>query len=192
MSTPITLPVTFVDGQGFTWQINENGSVASLLDSSFDLNKMNGSDLSFPNSGSGDTFSEDSGREIVIGPRRMVWNSSGEPAYLPLLTRKIFVSPTQGWIRFLEILTNDSPQKLTNYLPISNYLGSGSEIIQTSSGDDRVDASDRWLISDDNLDPGEVNAPPLLHVLSGPGAYRPSYVSHYNYRTHLTSLGSLN
>jgi hypothetical protein len=183
MSTPITLPVNFVDGQGFTWQINEDGSVASLLDSSFDLNEISGLDLEFPNSGSGDTFSEDSGREIVIGPCRIMYSSSysGEASYLPLLTRKIFVSPTQGWIRFLEILTNDSPQELVSNLPVSSYLGSGSKIIQTSSGDDRVDTADRWLISDDSLDPGDVDAPPLLHVLSGPGGYRPTSANHYSY-----------
>jgi hypothetical protein len=171
MSDPISLPVSFVDAQGYGWTINEDGSVESSVNPDFRLSDLDSYELKFSDSGFEDTTSEDGGREIVIGPRPLVYTGSGG-YYATSVIRKIYVSPSQGWIRFLEIVTNDETSATSIYIPIQSHLTGHSETVQTSDGDISVEVSDQWLITNDT----EAATPPLAQVLFGSGGYRPSYV----------------
>jgi hypothetical protein len=70
------------------------------------------------------------------------------------VTRKIFVSETEGVARFLEVLTNNSGADVTVDVTVGGNLGSDEETDLadfTSSSDTTVDASDVWIANHKDL-----------------------------------------
>lgn len=191
MSDTNHLAYTLTDGEGFTWDIRTDGSIGHGSNDAFGDGANNqftgyngGLDLStFPLSGSGNAYTEDSGREVVLGSR-FAGNGYGQDSPISV-TRKVYVSPDNGFVRYLDIFTNTSSRAYSfaggspNYL-VSN-LGSNQDtrIIQTSSGDSTFTESDKWIATDDNYPNGlspDTNNPAILHVFSGAGGYQPSSV----------------
>ncbi len=96
------------------------------------------------------------------------------------VTRKIYV-PQEGYFaRYLEILTNPTAQDITVDLRVASnfyYTNGNVHVVTTSSGDaalqvDGTEASDRWVVVDDNNDTDPFvssNLPPAAFVWSGPG-----------------------
>ena len=153
----VSLPVTLVDGAGFSWDISLNGTVPNGTNDAFDgaalLNNFNGSFAA---------LSELGGRQIVIGP---------EVEGAVTVTRKIFVSETLGFARYLEVVTNTGSASAQYLVDLSTSLGSDSSTTSTtSSGDAAFTATDRWIVTDD----GPLNDPAVAHVVSGAGGAGPS------------------
>jgi hypothetical protein len=78
---------------------------------------------------------------------------------------------TLGFIRFQEILQNNTGAPITATIGISGNLGSDTEthILYTSSGDTLWTVSDYWIITDDakSQNGGVDNDPTLTHILDG-------------------------
>jgi hypothetical protein len=160
---PILLSTNLTDGEGFLWDIQTDGRILNGTSDAYD----SGLDMTgFPTFGSGQA--EEGGREIVIGPA----TASGVE-----VVRKIYVSPDEGFARFLEIVTNTSAMPLMHTVDLRTNLGSGSAttIVGTSSGDTVFGTDDNWIVTDDSSDGG--GDPTMLHVIAGAGAQHPSLVS---------------
>jgi len=88
------------------------------------------------------------------------------------VTRKVYVPGTDGFARWLNIVTNPtaSPHNVT--LTILNNLGSDTKtkIGATSSGDAIADVNDDWVTSYEDFTQGSSRTPRLAHVLQSPGA----------------------
>jgi len=132
-----------VDGLGFEWDIEGDGDVAdgggatAPGDDAFDgfVNlAVDGADFPFLSSG----HIEDD-REIVLGPETMSGLS---------VTRKIFVSPTHGFARWLEILDNSAGgSDISVNVRIDGNLGSDEEndvVFASSNGNGTLEAGDVW------------------------------------------------
>jgi len=74
-----------------------------------------------------------SGRQLVLGP---IVNSGLQH------TRKVFVPVGESWIRYLEILDNPGPSELEATVSLSGEATADT----TSSGDHRLDPSDRSFV----------------------------------------------
>ena len=148
----IFLPTVLFDGTGFRWDISHHGHTNVGTDLSVNDVQFIFFDLAFGESG---------GRELRIGPE-----ARGDLQ----VTRKIFVPVDDGFARFLEILENTGPQDLpaSVRIQIDLHTGQATLIVTTSSGDSAFDASDDYLITDDEED--ESRAPTIVHAFSGPGA----------------------
>jgi hypothetical protein len=110
-----------------------------------------------------------SGREIAIGPAAM----SGLN-----VTRKIHVSATSGWARWVDLYENPTAADITVGLIYEVNPGSdgGTTIIATSSGDAAFTTADSWVVTDDSSDGG--GDPTLNHNLTdGKTLYQPTSVS---------------
>lgn len=153
--------ITLFDGLGFEWDIRDDGEVSDGTDDAFD----GGFDLS----GFGSTSSEleAGGREIV---------RIGAAAGLDV-TRKVYVDPTQGFARFLDIFTNTTAGVVNTTINYDTNLGSdsGTNVIATSSGDLVVGTDDDWIVTDDNENGSR--DPAVVHAFSGPGGLRPTSIS---------------
>jgi Ca2+-binding RTX toxin-like protein len=157
--TTLTIPITLLDGDGFEWDIGTRGQIGDGTSDAFDT----GMALRNPATSSFSTGQgEDGDREIVIGSF-----IQGDIQ----VTRKIFVSPTDGFIRYLEVVTNTGAAAQNFSLEIGSGLGSdGSTVATTSSGDAVLNTSDRWIVTDD--DGG--SDPFVAHVFTGPGGQAPA------------------
>ncbi|MBT7903508.1 BspA family leucine-rich repeat surface protein [Candidatus Woesearchaeota archaeon] len=84
------------------------------------------------------------------------------------ITRKIYVSDQENWIRYLEILQNPTEQEICVNVSISGDLGSDSSTVcvNTSDGDNDFTIADSWFITDDegDLGGGSENDPTLAFV----------------------------
>ncbi|MEZ6062667.1 MAG: CARDB domain-containing protein [Planctomycetaceae bacterium] len=161
--TGITLPLgtALVDGSGAQWDIQGSGYVLDGSNNAFD-GAFNSSPFGFGNPAS----TEDGGREIVIGPQF----SGNIEAH-----RKIYVSDTEGFTRFLEIFTNTGTFPVNQFIQIFTNLGSDADtrVVSTSSGDTLFDTDDDWIVTDDNVANGGDSA--VAHVISAPGGVRPDF-----------------
>ena len=165
-AVPVSLGQNLYDGDGFLWDIRSDGSISNGTSDAYD----GGLDLSgFPGFATGSA--EQDGREIAIGPATI---GSVE------VMRKIYVPDDQGFARYLEIVTNVSPEPVVYSVNLHTNLGSGSatQSIGTSSGDTLFDVNDDWLVTDDSND--GAGDPSMLHVVAGPGGQRPSSASLYS------------
>jgi Ca2+-binding RTX toxin-like protein len=156
--TTLSLPVNLTDGAGFLWDITTNGSISNgssdAFDGAFNLTNVSGSFTT----GEG----EDSDREVVIGEF-----TSGNIR----IVRKIYVSPTEGFARFLEVVTNTGAVAETFSLGLRSNLGSDSSTTAfTSSGDVVFDTADQWIVTDD----GVGNDPAVAHVIGAFGGQTPA------------------
>ncbi|MCH2127398.1 MAG: hypothetical protein MK165_21590, partial [Pirellulaceae bacterium] len=93
------------------------------------------------------------------------------------VTRKVYVSDTRGFARFLEIVHNptDDIQEFTVFLETDMGSDSGTELVATSSGDQLFTTEDNWIVTDDGED-GHRD-PPAIHVIANEGGrIRPTKV----------------
>ncbi len=133
------------DGTGHTWDINSQGEVgdgshAGLgLDDAFDdFVELVVDAVTFPVQAAGDLEDD---REIVLGPETM----SGLD-----VTRKIFVSDSKGFARWLDILENNSGAQISVPVMIEGNLGSDESndfVFASSNGDNILTAADSWWVN---------------------------------------------
>jgi hypothetical protein len=167
----VALPLNLNDGEEFLWDIYGNGSINNGTGDAYD-GGMENQDFSFTNQG----VFENNNREVVLGPYD---SSSGVQ-----VTRKIYVSDTQGFARFLEIITNATAAPIAYTVPIHTDLGSdgtSGELVTTSNGDTIFATDDLWVLTDDTDGSGD---PTMLHIVAGPGGRGPVSV-------HATGSGTV-
>lgn len=160
--TAITLPLNKTDGDGFLWDIQADGIMVNGTGDAYDgMFRMafsidGGAFKNFvPSSADGDdtnntvTLSDDVAGSVTAG-------------------RKIYVSPTDGFARYLESFTNNGPSDISVVVRISGNLGSDSftTVLGTSSGDLTIDATDLSFTTDDGTNNG---GDPALSFAYGDG-----------------------
>ncbi|WP_164617757.1 hypothetical protein, partial [Pseudomonas viridiflava] len=76
----------------------------------------------------------------------------------------------QSYARFLELIENTTDSELLVTLQLHSSLGSGegTKIINSSSGDQMFDITDRYLLTDDEQD--NAQAPAMGHLFDGANA----------------------
>ncbi|MBC6419310.1 MAG: DUF1194 domain-containing protein, partial [Prochloron sp. SP5CPC1] len=175
------------DGDGFQWDFFGDGAVNNGTNDAFDqdddLDIQGGGFLRFESDEvDPDVFVEfddlqfeENGREIVIGPLRVELEDPKDEEVL--VTRKIYVPEDQGWVRYLEIITNLSGETVDFEVDIITDPGSDFDtvVVATSSGDQFFSIIDNWIITDDGQDGSQ--DPVLLHVIAGEGGTRPEVVA---------------
>ncbi|WP_416900272.1 MAG: tandem-95 repeat protein [Minwuia sp.] len=82
--------------------------------------------------------------------------------------RRLYISESDGFARFVETLTNTTGATETVTLRIFSDLGSDGviQVLETSSGDTSFDANDRYVITDD-ASGGASGRPLILHHFQG-------------------------
>nr|MCU0869229.1 LEPR-XLL domain-containing protein [Burkholderiales bacterium] len=154
--------VPFRDGENWNWDVQSDGSIGDGTSDAYDggvrlVNYFGSSAAAQLTTG---------GREVAFGP---VSVNAGVELAVPLdLTRRVYVSDTGGFARFLETVTNRGDTTVTYRVQVDTNLGSdgGTRLIAESGGSASVDAGDRWLITDD-IDASR--DPSMLHVVAGDG-----------------------
>ena len=153
----------FMDGEGFLWDIVAGGQV-------FDGGGRDAFDwglehVGFPLLAAREDASD---RRAVVGVAPMTGVQ---------VLRRIFVSPTGGFARFLDYVHNPNLSNETYTVWISTDLGSdgATAVIDTSSGDILFDAGDDWIVTDDGTN--GAGDPVVLHIIAGPGGQRPASVN---------------
>ena len=167
----IALPVDLFDALGFLWDVQQDGEIGIGTDGAFGGGPagVGAASLRLEQPISG-TFPEvpqalvqQGGRELVLGPY-------SEPLEIGELTirRRVFASPDDGFVRYLEILEHDAPSPVTVRLRIQTLVGSSflTEVVATSSGDLSFTTADDYLVSDD-FENG-FGVPAVAQVFSGP------------------------
>ena len=147
-----SFPHDLTDVNGYIYDITSSGQInngmagdqGDAYDRGFRL-LVNGSEFS---AASG---SLEDGTEVAVGPSMM----SGLQ-----VTRKIHLAPGDSMVRYTEILQNPGGSDVTVNVEIAQYLGSDENtvILATSSGDLEAGTNDRWLVTDDALEPGSPDA----------------------------------
>ena len=160
---PVAAPSPFVnlsDGNGFLWNMGRDGRIrggtGDVYSGGLEL-------VGYPQSGA-DVTTENGGREVVYAAQ------FGDLT----ATRKVYVSGTEGFARFLETFTNDTDEPVTQTVTIESGLNFDTELSFTSSGDAEFSADDNWLVTDAGL--SGFGVPVLAHVIAG-DAQRPSQAS---------------
>ncbi|MCC5666039.1 hypothetical protein LC653_19470 [Nostoc sp. CHAB 5784] len=160
----IVLPTVLFDSSGFSWDIQENGSILEGTNDAYDSGLSLNNFSFFLNTAQ----TEDNGREVVIGP---VFIDQVQ------VQRKIYVPEDQSWARFLEIVTNTSSATVNYTVSLNTNLGSDSStvLVSTSSGDNVFNTDDNWLVTDDFDGTGD---PTVVHVIAGEnGSLKPDAAS---------------
>lgn len=133
------------DGTGHIWDIDDQGEVKDGsnpplgTDDAFDrFVELFIDSTQFPAQAGGDL---EDGREIVLGPESM---SNLD------VTRKIFVSATKGFARWLDILENNTATDIT--VDVSTRGGEGSDegnslVIASSNGNPTLENGDTWWVN---------------------------------------------
>lgn len=150
----ISFPVELVDGDGFSWEIEADGTIETGFCGGYDEGlALRVGGLLFPEQVGGTV--EDGGREIVLGPQQL-----GEL----IVTRKIFVPADDGFARFVEILANPGVRAVTTRVTLDSELSGFSIDVEASGNGDLVfDTSDDYLITLSE-DFGETAPPPVVVV----------------------------
>ncbi|MEE8522766.1 MAG: Ig-like domain-containing protein, partial [Thermoanaerobaculia bacterium] len=165
----IALPYLLVDGDGFEWNVQQDGAIRPGTDGAFGrgfIQVLDGQAL--PTSIWSQAALEDFGREIATSEIFFpIWRS-----------RKIFVPADDGFVRYLETFRNPSSRDpRTIIVELRTFLGSGLEtlIAGTSSGDQAFALDDAWIVTDD-LD--GFGSPAVAQVFHSPnGLVKPSAVA---------------
>src|SRR5262249_12203767 len=92
------------------------------------------------------------------------------------LTRKVYVSSGQDWVRWLNIVTNTRPNPTQPTIALLGLVASGSQtkIVNTSSGDSILTTGDLWFTTAQNVPQGSTSFQPRIgYVVQGPGATTP-------------------
>ena len=129
---------TLTDGESFIWDIDNAGQVSNGSIDAYDYGmvlQVNGVQF-------GATTKVLNGREFTVGPLTV----SGVD-----VTRKIYVSDTSGWARWVDLFTNPTAAEIS--IDVNYQINPGSDsnrtVINTSSGDNTFALGDRWLVTDD-------------------------------------------
>lgn len=164
----VNLPITRVDGTRYPWKFGNYGDIETGNRTEF-YSAADNSATSYYSSTN--VQLELGGRQIHYGP-----DTSDDVS----ISRKVYVSPKEGFVRYLEIFTNTGGTATTESFTISSRLQSTPTVTRTSDGDTSFSIADDWLVQDT---PGDTRAA-VTHVLGG--AYGIDPVSTYN------SFGSVN
>ncbi|TQV68301.1 hypothetical protein FKG94_23725 [Exilibacterium tricleocarpae] len=149
---PVTLPYELSDGGGFPWHINATGGGrVSWPVSSSRMSRLNyGLSVDGVSMPTVDTaHTENQGREVSIG----TVDFSGLS-----VSRKIYISETSNFARFLEVLHN--PSELDSIATVRMfYIGDQYNdigVVTTSTGDERLTPEDNYVITNISAsdDPG--------------------------------------
>ncbi|MBI4612447.1 MAG: HEAT repeat domain-containing protein [Planctomycetes bacterium] len=136
-----SVPVTLTDGRGFAWDVQGDGTIKDGTSDAYDDGlRLTVNGQNFP--GVDAALLSADGREIVLGPRAI-----GDLE----VTRRIWISPTDGFARYLDVVHNPGAETVPVSLSVSIDVGSDSStrIVATSSGDRVVDPEDFGLVTDD-------------------------------------------
>ncbi len=140
-TTPVTLPHRLTDGEAFRWEVQWDGSVIDRSSGALDRGLQLGNFYYYITN----AFAEDDDREVVLGPQQMYDVQGIE------LTRKIYVPADQGFVRYLEVVTNtnNTPNQYT--VQLNSNLGSDgqTDVAGTSNGDNSFTVDDNWIVTDD-------------------------------------------
>jgi len=155
----VQLPDTLFDGHGYIWDVFEMGTIGNGTSDAYD----GGMTLSV-----GGTSFTDSAPAVMFPDVPEVWIGPDTLAGL-VVTRRVYVSPTRNFARFVEIFENRGAGPVATSVVIGTNLGSDAStvLVSTSDGDATFETTDRWIVTDDADASGD---PTLLHVLQGPGA----------------------
>jgi hypothetical protein len=138
--TPVFLPVDIVDGEGFLWDVERDGSIGAGSNEAFNgaLHLDVGS-ASFPELAAG--RQGEMGEVLVVGPVTL----SGLR-----VTRVLFVPGSgPGFARYLELFENPTDSEVTVLARIHGALGATQTAgIATADGDADFTDDDNWIVVD--------------------------------------------
>lgn len=160
------------DGEGWNWYVDNDGVISGEGGEAFDGGNYlqldgadgYGGDLSFY--AYGGAISEDGRTLSLQGDGQNNWQ----------MDRKVFVPADDGFIRYLDQLTNHDSQTRTVTLRLNSDLGSDNwtQLISTDAGESQdFNPQDHWVVTDDDGDPFQ-DDPALAHVLWGKGGLAPT------------------
>jgi len=152
----VALPRDLFDGNGFLWDVQQNGRIQNGSTGAYDGGlTLFVDDISFSNFT--EAVADNNQHELTVGPDTL----SGL-----LVSRKVFVPENDAFVRYLEILDNPTAAAISATVRLGTNLESNSSttLIATSNGDDVFTTDDDYLITVGN------SGPTMTHVFSGPGA----------------------
>ena len=184
-SFPVNLnsPSYLYDGNNFPWDVAANGTIADgfeyTFDGDFSANKgamnldviLGSSATAFTGATSGTL--QQSGQEIDIQQANLAGLN---------VTRKVYVSNTGYFARYLDELNNPSTSPITVGVRFTSNVRptntSYPEVLSTSTGDSAPTNQDDWMTVGDNVDQDAKQTfsranfviPELMFVYQGPGA----------------------
>jgi hypothetical protein len=133
------------DGTGHVWDLDDEGEVDDgsnptdgTSDAFDDFMDLSIDGAAFPAQATADLQDD---REVIYGPETM----SGVD-----VTRKVFVSPTEGFARWMEILENNTGADITVDVLIEGNLGSDESndfVLRSTDGDGELSPEDDWWIN---------------------------------------------
>ncbi|MBN1421752.1 MAG: hypothetical protein JXP34_23465, partial [Planctomycetes bacterium] len=156
----VDLPATIEGAEGFLWDIQRNGEIGEGSDDAFDAAAALWiGDIPFPGFSEGRAARD--GREVVLGPSAIGGIE---------VTRRIFVSSTLPFARYVEILRNGGATEIAVWIRVTTDLGSDAATVvaATSDGDLALGPEDRWAITDDAMD--AAGDPAIVHLIAADGA----------------------
>lgn len=133
-----------IDGAGFIWDIQGDGSIYDGSDDAFDY----GMDFTYLGSSS----------YLIADDSTQTYSTFSTAGYYGIVARRqVHVSQVDGYARFFDTVTNasDSLQSFTYTLTL-DFGSDGLTALQTSSGDAAVADDDTWVVgysSDDGTTP---------------------------------------
>ncbi|MCU1382031.1 MAG: LamG domain protein jellyroll fold domain protein [Acidobacteria bacterium] len=164
-SNAITLPVTRVDGNAFTFDIQKDGSIGAGLNGVFAAAAFGAPggashlDISVGAAttrftGANIATTENNGREIAVSQTNVAGLN---------VTRKVLVAP-EYFARYLELLSNPTANPITVSVSVESNVRANS-VLTTSSGDAALsvadpNAADRWVALNTGSD-GDVFDPAI-------------------------------
>jgi len=162
----VSLPVTLVDGGGYTWDVNRGGFIHRGLNDAFDVAFVRVINNLATCNGFGfgacefEATPEDGGRELVMARRQ----HSLQPGLF--FGRKVFVPTDDTFVRYLEIIDNETAAAKEVTVWIRSEVGTGflSQRVATSTGAEAFNVRDRWIVTDDEDFAG---APAVAFVFAG-------------------------
>ncbi|MCB9552439.1 MAG: carboxypeptidase regulatory-like domain-containing protein [Myxococcales bacterium] len=157
---PRATPLVLRDGDGFNWDIADDGHVEQGTFDAFDgALRLRVGGQAFPVGAR--VTAELGGRQLRIGPAAVAGLQ---------VRRKVYVPADAGFARYAEIIDNPSGAAVAVTVQLTGRLGSDGEtrLVASSSADGQTTAADDWWITDDGDAGG--GDPPVELTFSGVGA----------------------
>ena len=150
---------TLGDGEGWSWDLQSDGTVDDGTGDAFDTYgdfTVAGND--YPNAAADSCGREDGDREITY-PTAPVGATGLE------FSRKVYVPTDDGFLRYLDTITNPTGAPVVVTVAFSGSLGSdgSTRVVETSDGDQTHTAADAWIVTDEN-NSGSPNDPTVSQV----------------------------
>ncbi len=169
----VGLPADLRDGNDFLFDIQQNGAIGSgwraRIAPGFAV-YQGGAQLEI----NGLPFTGDTSAALDSGRRQFSITQAAPLAGLNV-TRKVFVPRGGYFARYLEVLDNPGAAPLTVAVKLrSKYTAGNAKPVETSSGTAAPQASDSWVIVDDNTDadPFISASAPATALVAGGAAVR--------------------